>query len=65
MTVDKTFFQLILDSVPISIAYVEKDETITFANQNYLDWFRVGKAELMGKKIQHITPDSQVVHVVG
>ena len=57
MTVDKTFFQLILDSVPISIAYVEKDETITFANQNYLDWFRVGKAELMGKKIQHITTE--------
>ncbi|MCZ6559424.1 MAG: PAS domain S-box protein [Gammaproteobacteria bacterium] len=51
----QSFYQLILNSVPISIAYVEKDETITFANQNYLDWFRVRKPELIGKKIRHIT----------
>jgi PAS domain S-box-containing protein len=51
----QSFFQLILNSVPISIAYVEKDETITFANQSYLDWFRVRKQELIGKKIRHIT----------
>ena len=53
----QSFFQLILNSVPISIAYVEKDETITFANQNYLDWFRVRKPELIGKKIRHITSE--------
>ena len=53
----QSFFQLILNSMPISIAYVEKDETITFANQNYLDWFRVRKPELIGKKIRHITSE--------
>ncbi len=53
----QSFFQLILNSVPISIAYVEKDETITFANQNYLDWFRVRQPELIGKKIRHITSE--------
>ena len=53
----QSFFQLILNSVPISIAYVEKDETITFANQNYLDWFQVRQPELIGKKIRHITSE--------
>ncbi len=53
----QSFFQLILNSVPISIAYVEKDETITFANQNYLDWFQVRQSELIGKKIRHITTE--------
>ncbi len=53
----QSFFQLILNSVPISIAYVEKDETITFANQNYLDWFQVRQSELIGKKIRHITSE--------
>ncbi len=51
----QSFFQLILNSVPISLAYVERDETITFANQNYLDWFRVRKHELIGKRIRNIT----------
>jgi len=51
----QSFFELILNSVPISIAYVERDETITFANQNYLDWFHVRQPELIGKKIRHIT----------
>lgn len=43
--------QLITDSLPVLISYLDKNERYQFANRPYEGWFKRKVAEILGKKI--------------
>jgi PAS domain S-box-containing protein len=53
------FFELILDSVPLHIAYVNRHRELVYANRSYEEWFRLPLAALQGRRLEHLTsPDN-------
>ena len=54
MRANKDFYELILDSVPTRIAYVNSNQIITYVNRAYEEWFKVPLAEIFGKRIRDI-----------
>ncbi len=49
--------QLILDSIPALIAYVDCDEIYRFANKGYADWFGFDKEAIVGHHIVELFGD--------
>ncbi len=43
--------QLIIDSIPALIAYVDRDDIYRFANKGYADWFGLPKESITGRNI--------------
>ncbi len=43
--------QLIIDSIPALIAYVDRDDIYRFANKGYADWFGLTKDAITGRNI--------------
>lgn len=43
--------QLIIDSIPALIAYVDRDDIYRFVNRGYADWFGLAKDSITGRRI--------------
>ena len=55
----KEFFELILDSLPLNIAYVNRRREFVYANRGYEEWFRLPLAALQGRRLEEMTtPDN-------
>lgn len=50
----REFYELILDTIPIRIAYARADETIGYLNHAYEQWFDRPRSELVGAGISSI-----------
>ncbi|NMG64614.1 PAS domain-containing protein [Azoarcus indigens] len=50
----ETRLQLIVDSIPALIAYVDREDIYQFANRGYAEWFGCGKDEIVGRSIREI-----------
>jgi PAS domain S-box-containing protein len=46
--------QLIIDSIPALIAYVDRDNIYRFANKGYADWFGLTKESITGRSIEQV-----------
>ncbi|NMG37108.1 PAS domain-containing protein [Azoarcus sp. TTM-91] len=46
--------QLIVDSIPALIAYVDREDIYQFANRGYAEWFGCGKDEIVGRSIRDV-----------
>ena len=46
--------QLIIDSIPALIAYVDRDDIYRFANKGYADWFGLTKDAVVGRSIAEV-----------
>ncbi len=53
----REFYELILDTIPIRIAYAHADETIGYVNHAYEEWFGQPRAKLEGAKISDIVTE--------
>jgi PAS domain S-box-containing protein len=51
----KEFFELILDSLPLNIAYVNRRREFVYANRGYEEWFRLPLAALQGRRLEELT----------
>ena len=49
------FYELILDSVPLHIAYVNRHRELVYANRSYEEWFRMPLAALAGRRLEQLT----------
>ncbi len=55
----KEFYELVLDSVPLQIAYVRRDGTFAYANAAYERWFQLPSTAIEGHRLQDIvSPDN-------
>jgi PAS domain S-box-containing protein len=55
----KEFFELILDSLPLNIAYVNRGREFVYANRGYEEWFQLPLAALQGRRLEEMTsPDN-------
>jgi PAS domain S-box-containing protein len=55
----KEFFELILDSLPLNIAYVNRCREFVYANRGYEEWFQLPLAALQGRRLEEMTtPDN-------
>ena len=55
----KEFYELILDSLPLNIAYVNRRREFVYANRGYEEWFRLPLAALQGRRLEEMTtPDN-------
>ncbi|MBS0393478.1 MAG: PAS domain S-box protein [Proteobacteria bacterium] len=53
------FYELILDSLPLNIAYVNRRREFVYANRGYEEWFRLPLAALQGRRLEEMTtPDA-------
>ncbi len=50
----KEFYELILDSVPLQIAYVRRDGAFAYANAAYERWFQLPSTAIEGHRLQDI-----------
>ncbi len=50
----KEFYELILDTVPMRIAYVHKDGSLGYINRGYEEWFKIPRSELLGKTLKEV-----------
>ncbi|HAF53697.1 MAG TPA: hybrid sensor histidine kinase/response regulator [Thauera sp.] len=46
--------QLIIDSIPALIAYVDRDDIYRFANKGYAEWFGLTKDSITGRNIEDV-----------
>ncbi len=46
--------QLIIDSIPALIAYIDGSETYQFANKGYAEWFGLAKDDIVGHRIREV-----------
>lgn len=46
--------QLIIDSIPALIAYVDRDNIYRFANKGYANWFGLSKESITGRSIEQV-----------
>jgi PAS domain S-box-containing protein len=51
----KAFYELILDSVPLHIAYVNRSREFIYANRSYEEWFQLPLAALQGRRLEQVT----------
>jgi PAS domain S-box-containing protein len=51
----KEFYELILDSLPLNIAYVNRRREFEYANRGYEEWFRLPLAALQGRQLLEMT----------
>src|SRR5690606_36305667 len=51
------FYGTILDSLPLFIAYVDRDQRIVYANRNFQDFFAVPLASSRGRVINDVIGD--------
>ena len=51
----KEFFELILDSLPLNIAYVNRRREFVYANRGYEEWFQLPAAALHGRRLEELT----------
>ena len=51
----KEFYELILDSLPLNIAYVNRRREFVYANRGYEEWFRLPLAALQGRRLEEMT----------
>jgi PAS domain S-box-containing protein len=49
------FYELILDSVPLHIAYVNRHRELVYANRSYEEWFRLPLAAVEGRRLEQLT----------
>ena len=50
----KEFYELILDSVPMRIGYIQTDERFAYVNNRYEDWFDASRDELNGSSVREL-----------
>ncbi|ATE61036.1 PAS-domain containing protein [Thauera sinica] len=55
--------QLIIDSIPALIAYVDSNEIYHFANRGYAEWFGYPKDEIVGRGIREVLGDDAYVQI--
>ena len=48
---------LITDSLPVLIAYIDKDQRYRYVNKTFEDWFGITKEEIFGKHIKDVVGD--------
>ncbi|MBS0375726.1 MAG: PAS domain-containing protein [Proteobacteria bacterium] len=51
----KEFFELILDSLPLNIAYVNRRREFVYANRGYEEWFQLPLAALQGRRLEEMS----------
>jgi PAS domain S-box-containing protein len=44
----------LLDSLPSIIAYIDKDETLCYANKAYLNWLNLSSEKILGKNLMQV-----------
>jgi PAS domain S-box-containing protein len=49
--------QLIIDSIPALIAYIDCREIYHFANRGYAEWFGYSKEEIVGRSVREVLGD--------
>jgi PAS domain S-box-containing protein len=49
------FYELILDSLPVCIAYVNRRREFVYANRPYEEWFQLPLAALAGRRLEEMT----------
>jgi PAS domain S-box-containing protein len=49
------FYELILDSLPLNIAYVNRRREFVYANRGYEEWFQLPLAALQGRRLEEMT----------
>jgi len=54
----------ITDAIPAHIAYFDHDQTYRYANRPYARWFGREPAEIVGRRIEAVTP-AEVIDAVG
>jgi PAS domain S-box-containing protein len=55
----KEFYELILDSLPLNIAYVNRQLEFVYANRGYEEWLQLPLAALHGRRLDQMTaPDN-------
>jgi PAS domain S-box-containing protein len=50
----KEFYELILDSVPIHIAYVNRERELHYANRVYEEWFGLPASVIHGRRLEDL-----------
>lgn len=55
--------QLIIDSIPAMVAYVDSQEIYHFANRGYADWFGFPKDEIVGRNIREVVGDEAYAQI--
>jgi PAS domain S-box-containing protein len=50
-------FRLIIDTLPILLAYLDSEQRYLYVNQAYADWYGVSKEELVGKRASEVLPE--------
>jgi PAS domain S-box-containing protein len=47
---------LVIDSIPVMVAYISSDERYIYANKGYMDAFGKTRDEIIGKKVNDVVP---------
>ncbi len=55
--------QLIIDSIPALIAYVDGGEIYRFANRGYAEWFGYPKDEIVGRSIREVVGEDAYAQI--
>ncbi|TAH40775.1 MAG: PAS domain S-box protein [Betaproteobacteria bacterium] len=55
--------QLIIDSIPALIAYVDSGEIYRFANRGYAEWFGYPKDEIVGRSIREVVGEEAYAQI--
>ncbi len=59
----ETRLQLIVDSIPALIAYIDRDEIYRFANKGYAEWFGANKDDIVGHSIRDVFGEDSYIQI--
>ena len=57
--------QMIIDSIPALIAYVDRQRNYQFANKGYAEWFGLTKETIVGRSIRSVFGDEAYGQIIG
>ncbi|MBT0961049.1 PAS-domain containing protein [Denitromonas iodatirespirans] len=57
--------QMIIDSIPALIAYVDRQRNYQFANKGYAEWFGLTKENIVGRSIRSVFGDEAYAQITG
>ena len=55
LAASRDFYELLLDSIPIQISYVTREQRIRYLNRSYEHWFQLPLSAVRGRRINELT----------
>ncbi len=55
LAASRDFYELLLDSIPIQISYVTREQRIRYLNRSYEHWFQLPLSAVRGRRISELT----------